>query len=371
MERNPWVRALIILLVLIAAFYLARILWELGSRVGDVILIFFLAWLLAFILNPIAKFLIPYNRRSKLLAVVEVYVGFLFFLVLLSLLAIPSIANQMYQLGQALPAYLEQLPLGLSSIQAWLSRQGLNIDLSTVYQGQALVQRAEGLGTLVAQNALGIAQSLASAVVGLVIILMLSFYMMLDGERIMQGLVKLLPDRYQDEGRFFLDSIDRTFGGFMRGALIQALIYAVGTGLVMWLAGLSFVVVISAFAGLMMFIPFLGTFLAIIPPLLMAIFSGSLAKVIFVLVALLILQQIVLNVIAPKVMSESVGIHPLLVFLAILMGFKVAGIWGAIFGVPVIGVVNAMAQYFIARARGPEPRTPPKEHPKVISKTPT
>ncbi|HLB11364.1 MAG TPA: AI-2E family transporter, partial [Dehalococcoidia bacterium] len=71
--------------------------------------------------------------------------------------------------------------------------------------------------------------------------------------------------------------------------------------------------------------------------------------------ALLVLQQIVLNVVAPRVMSQNVGIHPLVVFLAFLLGFKLAGLWGAIFGVPVAGVVNAMVQYFIDRTQAARP----------------
>ena len=204
---------------------------------------------------------------------------------------------------------------------------------------------------MLAQNALSIAQLLASAVTGLFIVLVLSFYIMLDGERIALDTLKLLPRRYQDEARFFMDSIDRTFGGYIRGVLIQAAVYAVGTAIVMRIAGLGFIEVISVFAGAMMIIPFLGGFFAIVPPLFLALFSGSLFNIIFVLVALLALQQIVLNVVAPKVMSENVGIHPLLVFLAIFVGLKVAGLWGAIFGVPIAGVVNAMVQYMINRSQ--------------------
>lgn len=363
MERNPWLKALLVLLVIIAGYYLISLAWQVGQQVADIFLMFFLAWLLAFILTPLAQLLTRYNRQRKLLAIIEIYLGLILLLLLLGVLAVPAMASQMYQLGADLPAYLAGLPPALTSIQSWLGARGIMLDFSSVLQSQTLMQSANGLGTLLAQNALGIAQFLASAVVGLFIVLVLSFYISLDGERIAQDLLRLLPSRYQDEARFFMASIDRSFGGFIRGVLIQAAVYGVGTALVMWLAGLGFVEVVSVFAGAMMVIPFLGGFLAIIPAFFIALFSGSLGKVIFVLVALLVLQQIVLNVVAPRVMSESVGIHPLLVFLAILLGFKLAGIWGAIFGVPVAGVMNAMAQYLIYRNQAAKLFRAPAEAP--------
>lgn len=351
MERNPWLQALLVLLVIIAGYYLLNLVWQVGQQVADVILIFFLAWLLAFILTPLARFLARYNRQYKLLAIIEIYAGLILSLFLLGLWAVPSIAAQSVQLGDSLPGYIAGLAQTLTAIQSWFGMRGILLDLSSILQSQTLVQGANALGTLLAQNALSVAQALASAVTGLFIVLVLSFYIMLDGERIAQDVLRLLPLRYQEEARFFIDSIDRTFGGYVRGVLIQAAIYGAGTAIVMWILGLGFVEVVSIFAGAMMVIPVFGGFLAIMPPFFIALFSGSLVKIIFVLVALLALQQIVLNVVAPKVMSENVGIHPLLVFLAILLGLKAAGIWGAIFGVPVAGVVNAMAHYFIHRSQ--------------------
>lgn len=355
MERNPWLQALLILLVIIAGYYIVNLIWQLGQQMSDIILTFFLAWLLAFVLNPMVKFLERYNRQKRILAVIEIYIGLILFLILLGFLAVPAIAAQSYQLASSMPAYINDLPQAIIGIQSWFWVRGMMIDLSSLFQSQAIVQSANALGTMVAQNALGIAQFLASAVTGLFIVLVLSFYMVLDGDRISRDLLRLLPQRYQEEAHVFMRSIDTTFGGYIRGVLTQAVIYAAGTALVMAITGLGFIGVVSTFAGAMMVIPFLGGFLAIIPVFVLAVLSGSVFNVLFVLAGLLALQQVVLNVVAPKVMSDNVGIHPLLVFLAILLGLKLAGIWGAIFGVPVAGVVNAMALYFINRNQAVDP----------------
>ncbi|MBI2863288.1 MAG: AI-2E family transporter [Chloroflexi bacterium] len=349
MEKNPWLRALIVILVFIAALYLGSVLYNLAARFGDIILLFFLAWLLAFMLGPVVRALERF-RLPRLAAGLLLYVGFLVLVSLLVFMIVPSIANQLNQLGQDLPDYVRHIPDTLASVQGGLVDRGIQgLDLAELINVKNLMGRAESIGTLLAQNALGIAQGLASLFFNWVIVMIISFYFMLDGDRISSAVFRLLPDRYQEEARFLSDSVGKSFGGFMRGTLMQSLIYGVGTAVVMWAAGLHYVALVSIFAGAVMVIPFFGTFIAIIPPIILAAFT-SWGTVIFVAIALLVLQQILLNVISPKVMSDSVGIHPILVFLAMLIGAREAGIWGAIFGVPIMAVIYSMILYFYSRA---------------------
>jgi predicted PurR-regulated permease PerM len=101
---------------------------------------------------------------------------------------------------------------------------------------------------------------------------------------------------------------------------------------------------VSSFSGLAMIIPFIGPLIAIVPPVALAA-AQSPGSLVGVLISLFILQQVVTSVIAPKIMSETVGIHPLLVLFAMLVGVKVAGFWGALFGVPVVAVIYATIVY--------------------------
>jgi predicted PurR-regulated permease PerM len=179
------------------------------------------------------------------------------------------------------------------------------------------------------------------------IILILSYYLTLDGHRLGAALLAALPMAYRDDARYFFASVNRAFGGFMRGQLTQALIYALGTAAVMSLAGLQLVLLSSVAALVFMLIPFVGPFLALALPLIVSLAT---APEVFwaVLLVLFILQQIVVNVIAPRLMSQTIGMHPLLVFLAVLGGAKVAGVWGAIFGVPILGVASTMVSFYRA-----------------------
>jgi predicted PurR-regulated permease PerM len=123
----------------------------------------------------------------------------------------------------------------------------------------------------------------------------------------------------------------------------------------------------SVFAAVIMVVPFIGPLLALIVPLIIAAFSNlPTSQLLAVVVGLVVLQLVVMNVVAPKVMSQSVGLHPLLVFLALLVGIKEAGIAGAIFGVPVAAVLYASGQILLRRwkvieARPAEPAPTPFE----------
>jgi hypothetical protein len=96
--------------------------------------------------------------------------------------------------------------------------------------------------------------------------------------------------------------------------------------------------------GLMM-IPFVGPPLALVLPISIAIFEAP-GSALVVTILVILLQMVIVNVVAPKVMSSAVGVHPLLVFVGILAGAKLAGVWGAVFGVPAVAVIAAMAVFY-------------------------
>lgn len=354
-DTTLWLRILLVLTSVLAGVYLLGFLWEIGREFADIILLLFLSWLVAFILGPLIEPLARVRRVPRAAAAGVVYLGMLLVVLGGGFLVLPATVEQIVQLSNTLPAFLQPVPGLLDSVQAWLDRNGIDARLADFYQMSAIVARVESLGAGLALNAVGVAQGIASAVVNLVLVLVLAFYFLLEGDQLAKRLVVLLPARYRDDGRFFMETIDRTFGGFLRGLTIQALISALGTAVIMWLLGLPFVLPISAFSGLVMVVPFVGALLALLAPLAIALFTGDLMKIVVILVGLLLLQQLVLNVVGPKVMGASVGLHPMLVLLAILLGIKVAGIWGAFFGVPVAGVAYSMAKFFYQRSQTAAP----------------
>ncbi len=345
MLRDPWLKMLVVLLVIIAASYLAGLVWALAVRFADILLLLVLAWVVAFALEPVTYVLQARTRLGRGLAVGLVYLGLLVVLTLCTVLLIPVVALQVSQIGTNLPLYVANAQGWMGNVQSWLATHGVDVDAASLLDLQWMAPRIESLGPVIVNNALALATGVASVLFSLVLVLMFSFYMALDGHRLTSTLLSAIPEDRRQMASYLIYSVHRAFGGYIRGQLIQAVVYGIGTAAIMLAADLSYVAVASIFAFAIMMIPFIGPVLAIIPPVAIAMLVHP-EQAWWVFLPLLLLQQVVLNILAPKVMSTSVGMHPLLVLLALLVGSKLAGVWGAVFAVPVAGVIVAMVAFY-------------------------
>jgi predicted PurR-regulated permease PerM len=183
------------------------------------------------------------------------------------------------------------------------------------------------------------------------IVIILSFYMMLDGKRVVKQALALVPAEYHDELSVAGESIERTFGGFIRGQLLMALLYAAFVIGTMTGARLRFAVAIGALAGLIMFIPVVGAPVAMVMPAIIALFQNP-SLALWMLLIMTVYQQILLHILMPKIMSETVGMPPLLVLVAIMISVRLVGIWGFIFGIPAAGALYATGTFFLDRWKG-------------------
>jgi len=367
-----WTRVLIVLACFALGLYLANALWQLAIHFSDIIIVFFLAWLLAFILSPLVNTMAGSWGVPRPIGATLVYLLLFLNVGVVLVLVVPLAVDQAAQLIKDVPALIEGFQRWMLFLQAEARGHGVDVDLSSVYSAQDLARQATAASSAVAQQTITLVSGVASALFGLALVVILSFYLVLDGERLLERVQSLIPESLRGEADYFVDSVGRTFGGFLRGTLIVSLLYAIGTAVVMAVAGLQFILLASLFAGIFMIVPFIGPVLAMILPVVLAAQEGPATRVLFVVVALLVLQFLIFNVASPKVMGDSIGMHPMLVFLALLVGIKEAGLAGAIFGVPVVGVVYAMFTYVIRRrraeARSPEPETAasmPDSHPKT------
>jgi predicted PurR-regulated permease PerM len=347
LTRDPWVRALVLVMLAIASLYLAGLIWQIAVQFADIILLFFLAWIVAFILEPVVEKLQRQALLPRPVAVTVSYLGMLIVGAMATIWIVPALSRQMIQLAAELPAYLALLNDGVLDLQATLDERGLAVNLIGLLQFEELVRRAEAIGPTVLTNAVSLATQIATFVVQLVVVLMLSYYVMLDGPRINRGILRLVPIVVREDVEYFVASVNRAFAGFLRGQLLQAVIFAVGTAAIMWAVGLDLILLTAVVNTVLMLIPFVGPPLALVLPLSIAIFEkpGSFWLVLILVVGL---QMVVVNVVAPRVMSSTIGVHPLLVFLGILAGAKLAGVWGAVFGVPVVAVIVAMVTFYHA-----------------------
>ena len=221
---------------------------------------------------------------------------------------------------------------------------------------EAIPGRLAELAGTFASDALGVVSATATILFDLLLVLVIAFLMLMDGDFLWNRFTGMLSEPLRSEFELLRISSDRAFGGFIRGSLILGLIYGILTFVTVVAFGVPFSGVLAVFSGLFVMIPFFGPILAIVPVLVIT-FLGAPTAFLPVLLLQLIVQQIMLNVVSPRIMSKAIGIHPLFVFLALLLGAKIAGFWGILLGVPVAGVINTFVRYTVEVNSGRRQRT--------------
>jgi predicted PurR-regulated permease PerM len=316
---------------------------------GDILLTFFLAWLLAFIISPVVTSIVALiPRLPRVLATVLVYSAIVVLLVFIVLVVAQALSNSITQLIASLPQIRADIGTIVAPLQGWLTGIGLGqVDLAT--QAQAILQNLDGIAAQLIVPLQSIAVASVGAIGTMLIVFILSIYMVIDRDAIMAFLFRLVPPSYAEEARLLQTSIARSFGGFLRGQALMGIVYfliALATSVVL---GLPLEALTSTASGVLMAIPFFGPFLAWAPPLVAAVIFKPEA-LIPAAVIMGIGWVIVMNVLQPRIMQGAVGIHPIVVLGSVLIGSRIAGIPGAIFGIPIAAVASAFFFHFLHRS---------------------
>jgi len=209
-----------------------------------------------------------------------------------------------------------------------------------------LTTAAQAAPRVVAQAIRTVASGLGEAL----LVLALSFYLMLDSARLKQQVYDLIPNRFHDEYDLTVSTISRSFGGFLRGQVVMAGLSGVVTAIAAGFAGMRYGAIIGALVGLIVIVPLIGAPIAMILPSIIALVQGVPPLNAIVLLAFLtVFQQILLHFIVPRIMSESIGMPPALTLVSVLIGARLWGMWGFIFGIPVAGAIYSVGLVMLGR----------------------
>jgi predicted PurR-regulated permease PerM len=337
-------RWLLAFLILGSAYFAVLLLEQATIFLGTfswVLLILFLAWLMAFVMAPLVHTLQERLGLPRGLAATLAYLVALFALGVLIFGLVTAISEQVRQAATAFPATEAKVE---ETLRSWQQTFRLNVDLARGFQD--LVGSIGPLATTFFAQAQAIASATIGAVGSFVLILILSLYMVMDSERILMRLNRIVPRRYKDESEIFERTVARAFGGFLRAQLILVAFQAALVTLLWVVFGLPYLFLVATLSALAMFIPFFGPPLALIPPILAAWIYGS-PWWWLIAVVLIAVQTVAVNWLQPRLMRGALGMHPILVLVALLVGAQVAGVWGALFGIPVVAVLNVFLNYFL------------------------
>jgi predicted PurR-regulated permease PerM len=345
---------LVVLLIILASFQLLTYLTDALSRVADVVIIFVAAWAVSYLLSPLVNRIDQGTILNRALSVVVVYIGIAIVLAGTLALAVPGLVSQLNDLIVRAPEYGDRAAREVIALQQRLEGAGLAVSVTELY-GQVPARLSQIAGSIAA-DALGFVSATANVLFNATLVLIIAFIMLIDGDTLWQRFIGVLSPELRSEAELLRQSADRSFGGFIRGSLILGLIYGVATLVILVALGVPFAGVLAVFSGLTMIIPFFGPIIAEIPVLAVALL-GAPDAFIWVVVLTIILQQLVLNVVGPRIMSNAIGIHPIFVFLALLLGSRIAGFWGVVLAMPVAGVINTFVRYGFQVAQGRRART--------------
>ena len=334
-----------IVAVLLAAYLGLQVfaqLWQAIGAIADVLLIFVAAWALAYLLSPIVSRVDEVTPLDRTFSVVVVYVALAIFVVAVLSLVIAPLSQQLADFSTRAPEFGALAAQAVLNAQTTLQSVGVHVDLAELYS--TLPQRIGAVASAYAADILGVVSATAGAFFNLTLILIIAFIMLIDGDAMWRRFVLRLPPDRRREAELLRESTDRSFGGFLRGSLLLGTIYGIATFAYLVVFGVPFAGVLAIVSGLTVIIPFFGPIIAMIPVLgVTAVAAGD--RLLGVFIATIVLQQIALNVISPRIMSKSIGIHPIFVFFSLLLGAKVAGFWGVVLAMPVAGILNTVLQY--------------------------
>ena len=316
----------------------------------DVLLPFVAGFLVAYMADPLVRRLTRVGLGRAIASMIAILLFFLAATGLL-LMTVPILRTQIVTFAQRLPSYIERARSLIEPMLETLhTRFGLTSleDLSKLASSQA----SEALGwiaTLLAGLVTG-----GAAIVNIISLMfitpLVAYYLLRDWPKVMERLDHWLPRAEAGTIRGQLLEIDRTLDGFVRGqatvCLVLAIFYAVGLSL----AGLDFGVLVGIFAGVASFIPFLGAFGGGLLSIGLALIQFPTWNPVFVVAGIFVFGQVLEGyVLTPKLVGDRVGLHPVWVIFALMVGGALFGFLGLLLAVPVAAAVGVLVRFAVAR----------------------
>lgn len=314
--QNPIVKYVlnnhILATVLLVAF--ALFLFEIRA----ILIAVFISYIIMASMHPFVRML---KRRGlpKILAIVIVYSIVIAFIVLLVIPILPFFISQVQSLLRAIPTYVNT------------ASQALGIQISQSQINSMIAPIASSIG----QNAFSITGKFFGGVFSVLTIFILSFYMLIDRERIGRTLPEIFPLRYREKGILTIHLVEEKLGAWLRGQVILSLVIGLITWIALTLLGVPYALPLAIMAGFLEIIPTLGPIIAAIPAVIvgLAISPIMAITVIAVYAGIQIAEN---NILVPKIMEKAVGLNPIIIIIAILVGGNLLGVVGALLSIPFI-----------------------------------
>jgi predicted PurR-regulated permease PerM len=323
----------------IAMTVVAGIILWCAYIVRDALLIVYISGVLAIGFSPIVRIierqrLLPVGSRRfpRWLAILILYLAILGTLALVLFLTLPPLVRQGRALWEKIPEMFERAQQVLLS-KGWLKE---HLSMSEAFA------RAPGTGGDAVAKVFGAIANVAGGVFGLVTILILTFYILVDTDNLRASMLRLFPRKQRARVDAASREVTLKVSAWLGGQLLLAGVIGATSAVGLWALGVPFFYVLALISAIGEMIPVVGPILAAIPAIAVAS-TVSIEKVVFVVIFFFLQQQLENHILVPKIMSRQVGVSPVTVIVALLVGGSLLGIVGAILAVPTAAILQVVA----------------------------
>jgi predicted PurR-regulated permease PerM len=283
-----------------------------------------------------------------------VYVGLFAAVGGIGVLLANPISTQVNHFAHDVPRFIKRANHDLANLQHWLNRRGIKVQIQQ--QGQTALQTLEKNLLKSSGNIVSFSRDLLGKIVtisvGFVLILVLSIYLLVYGREISELVRRIMPPGDGTPEDDFPLMVQRAVFGYVRGQLLFSLIMGTSAALCLWIFGVAgvfpsgsrYALFFGGFYGLMELVPYVGPILGALPAVLVALFNDPISAV-WVAILFVALQQLEGHFVAPQVFRISLRINPILIILALLIGYQLYGIAGALIALPVASVLRETVIY--------------------------
>ncbi len=304
--------------------------------VGDLVKLMVVSVLLAYILDPVAVFL-ESRGLTRIISTAVIFLTFSALAAVFITLLLPVLTEEITALQQVLGA--GEKSAAFTAIDRKIQDNLVFLGIKHFSLSDKLQGAAEAFGNWVFSHLLDI----ASLVTNLVIIPFIVFFFLKDGREIKKQLIRLVPNRYFEFSLNLLYKMDLQMGNFLRGQLLDAIIFGFMSVAVLWCLGVKYFLVIGIIAGIANLIPFLGPVAGASAAVVVSVIDrGDLTGAGIIVAAFVLMKLLDDTVVQPLIVAKSVDLHPLAVLLAVIVGGRFFGILGMLLSVPLTGFMKVV-----------------------------
>lgn len=318
---------------------------------SGILLPFVAGMVLAYFLDPVADWLQRLGL-SRLMATVVILIAFIVVVVLAFVILVPVLATQMADFARKLPEYLTRLQSLITSFDPKWLEQRFGVNAAGLRDGlNSLLTTGFGLLTTVFTSIWSSGVALVSVVSLFVVTPVVAFYMLLDWDRMVAVVDSWVPRDYVETVRALAREINTATAGFVRGqgtlCLVLGAMYATG----LTLTGLNFAILIGFFAGLISFIPYVGSLTGLVLAVGVAFvqFWPDWTMILLVACVFFVGQFIEGNILQPRLVGKSVGLHPVWLMFALFAFGALFGFVGLLIAVPASAAIAVLVRFAIGR----------------------